>query len=277
MKLLHLYPAAWRARYGDELAALVEELDRDGRMSWRAQFDIVRRGLVERLRALGLRGLPPDEREREGSLLVLYAWTLFVLGGVGVQKTSEHWQAATPLGRQGLPSTAFDVLVAAAGVGSALVLLGVAASRQQLASFVRGGGWGEIRGPIVRAAVLTVVAAAMTAGLASWAHSLTPAARNGADHVYSGAFLAWAVFCAGCLFAWAAAAASTARRLSLPPAPLRLEARLAVAVSATMVVVTIATAVCWGSVASAAPWFLAGRPIGSNASPLVANIAVSTA
>jgi hypothetical protein len=169
------------------------------------------------------------------------------------------------------------VLLVAAGVGSALVLLGVALALPKLAALVRGGGWPQVRRPIVRAAVLTVLAAAAAGGLAAWAHSLTPAARNGGDHAYAGAFLAWIVLCAVCLFAWAAAAASAARPLSLQPALLRLEAWLALAVSATMVVMTLAAAVWWASVASAAPWFFAGRPVGSDVFPLTANMIVSLA
>jgi hypothetical protein len=121
MRLLGVYPASWRARYGDELATLIEELDRNARMSWRIRLEVVRAGLVERARVLlGLRALPPQERAREGSLLVLYAWMLFVLGGFGVQKASEHWKAVTPAAKQALPSAAFDVLIAAAVVGTAL-------------------------------------------------------------------------------------------------------------------------------------------------------------
>src|SRR5262249_23620946 len=162
--------------------------DRDGRMSWRTRLDIVRGAVVERVRALGLRGLPPQDRAREGSLLVLYAWTLFVLGGFGVQRASEHWPAATPAGKQGLPQAAFDVLLAAAGAGSVLVLVGVAVALPRLAALVREGGWAQIRRPILVAVVLTALAAAATAGVAAWAHSLAPGSRNGADHAYGAAF-----------------------------------------------------------------------------------------
>jgi hypothetical protein len=43
-----------------------------------------------------------------------------------------------------------------------------------------------------------------------------------------------------CRFAWTAAAVATARRLQLPERTLRREARLAVAVTAAMVVMTAA-------------------------------------
>jgi hypothetical protein len=60
----------------------------------------------------------------------------------------------------------------------------------------------------------------------------------------------------------------------LPVGTLRVEVWLAVAVSAAMAVMTIATAVWWGSLASAAPWFFDGRPTGSNANALQWNIIV---
>jgi hypothetical protein len=274
MKLLRVYPAAWRVRYGDELATLIDELAGGARMSWRVRLDVLRGGLVERVRVLGLGGPPPRERARQGSVLVLYAWMLFVLGGFGVQKASEHWKAVTPTAKQGLPAAAFDVLIAAAAVGSGLVLLGVAVSLPRLAALIRRGGWAQIRRPIVRAAVLSLLLVAATFGLAAWAHSLTPAARNGHNAVYSAVFIAWIVLFAACLLAWAAAAAATARQLSLSAGLLRFEVWLGAAVSAAMTVMTIATAVWWGSLASAAPWFFEGKPVGSSASALVSNMIV---
>ena len=263
MRLLRVFPTAWRARYGEELANLIDELAGDSRTAWRVRFDVVRAGLAERLRVHDPSRLPPLERAREGSLLVLYAWTLFVLGGFGIQKASEHWRAVTPAAKQGVPAAAFDVLLVAAAVGSALVLVGIAALLPRLAALLRAGGWPRIRRPIVRAAVISVLAAAATVGLARWAHSLTPRARNGADLAYSGVFLAWVALLAACLFSWAAAAAATARRLALPARMLRVEVMLAAAAGATMAVMTVAAAVWWGSLARAAPWFFAGRPAGS--------------
>jgi hypothetical protein len=277
VRLLRAYPAAWRARYGDELATLVEELGNNARMSWRDRFDVVRSGVTERARVLLAGGLPPREQAREGSLLVLCAWTLFVLGGFGVQKASEHWQAVTPAGKQGLPAAAFDVLFWTAGIGSALVLFGVALSLPGFAALIRGGGWTKIRRPIVRALLLSLLGVAATAGLARWAHSLTPAARNGHNSLYSGVFVAWVLLFAACLAAWVAAARATARQLPWPERILRLEVWLGLAVSAAMAVMTVATAIWWGAVAGAAPWFFEGRPVGSNASALTLNLALPSA
>ncbi len=274
MRLLRVYPASWRKRYGDELVTLIDELGQSGRMSWSVRLDVVRAGVAQRVRTLGLAGLPPSVRAREGSLLVLYAWGLFVLGGFGLEKAAEHWQAVTPTADQRVPAAAFDGVVVAAAIGSTLVLLGVVVLLPRLASMIRQGGWPIVRPPIVRASVLTLLTVAATVGLALWAHSLTPAARNGHYLPYEVVFGAWLALVAGCLFAWAAAGAATARRLSWSNGLLRLEAWLSLAVTATMAAMTIAAAVWWTSLAGAAPWFFTGRPIGSHASALVANMIV---
>ncbi len=277
VRLLRIYPRAWRARYGDELATLIEELEAGGRLTWRARLDLVRAGVVERVRALGPGGVPPRDRAREGALIVLYAWMVFAIAGFGVQKASEHWRAATPTAERGLPSAAFDVLVVAAAVGAALVVLAVALSLPRLAALIHERGWVEIRRPIVRAALLSVLTVAATLGLGIWAHSLTPLARNGGDAAYSWAFAGWVVLVAAALLAWAAAAAAAARLLAFSARLIHLEVWLGVAVSAAMTIVTVATGVWWGSLASAAPWFFDGRSAGSGASALQWNIAVPAA
>lgn len=277
MRLLRAYPAAWRARYGDELVALLDELDGAARMSSRVRLDVVRAGIAERARTLAAAGAAPPERARRGSVLVLYAWMLFVLGGFGVQKASEHWQAATPSGDRTLPAVGFDALVVTAAVGSALVVLGVVVALPRLVRLLRGGGWSSVRLPILVATGLSLLTVAATGGLAAWAHSLRPVARNGGDAVYAGVFGGWVLLVAVCLFAWAYAASATARRIPFSVRQLRLEAGLAAATSAAMVVMTLAAAVWWGAVASAAPWFFDGLPVGSSGGPLAANVIVPVA
>ena len=274
MRLLRVYPSAWRARYGDELATLIEELDRGARMSWRDRVDIVRAGFGERARMLAPGGLPAPARAREGSLLVLYAWTAFIVGGFGFEKVSEHWKAVTPTAKQALPAAAFDVVLIAAAAGSALVLLGVALSLPRLAALIRAGGWAEIRRPIIRAASLSLLAVAATAGLAAWAHSLSPAARNGSDAAYSGVFLAWIVLFATCLLSWAVAAAATARRLAVPVTTLRVQVWLGATVTAAMAVITVATAVWWGAHSRARRRGFRRATAGGRASGVVSNMVV---
>ena len=269
--LLRCYPPAWRARYGEELEALIVESSGGRRVSWRVWLDVALAGGRVRLRSSGLTGdaVPPGERSRAGSLLVLCAWVLFVGAGFGVQKTSEHWQSATPASSQGLPAGAFAVLVVAAALGSVLVLTGIACVCPSLVAFMRGGGWGEIRGVVLRAVLVTAPTLAATIALLVWAHRLSSGQRSGHDSVYLLGVGAWALLMAACLVAWTVAGVATARRLAFSAKLLRLEAWLAAAVSTTMAVMTIATAIWWAALASAAPWFFAGRPVGTSTSALV--------
>ena len=275
--LLRCYPPAWRARYGEELEALIVESSGGRSMSWRIGLDIALAGGRERLRSSGLTGdaVPPGERSRAGSLLVLCAWVLFVVAGFAVQKTSEHWQSATPASSQGLPVGAFDALVVAAALGSALVLAGIACVCPSLVAWMRGGGWREIRAVVLRAALVTVPTMAATVALVVWAHRLSSGQRSGHDSAYVLGFGAWALLVVACLVAWTAAAVATARRLALSAKLLRLEAWLAAGVSSTMAAMTIATAVWWAALARAAPWFFTGRPAGTSASALVPQLLVA--
>ena len=120
--LLRSYPPAWRLRYGAELAAVLEA----DVLTARACVDVVRSGIVERLRGGGLVGddLPADDQIRSGALVVLCAWTAFVVAGCGFQKVSEHWQDGTRATARGVPNGAFDVLVAAAAAGSVVAAAG---------------------------------------------------------------------------------------------------------------------------------------------------------
>jgi len=271
-RLLRLYPADWRARYGEELTALVVETSCGG-VPWRVRADVSLAAARERLRSAGLSGdAPPGERVRGGALLALCAWALFVVAGAGVQKLSEHWQAATPAGSRGVPSAAFTALVAGAAVGTALVLAGIAAATPSLVRLVRGGGWPLVRRKVVVAAALTALAAAATVGIVVWARHLDAARRDGRDAAYAGAVAAWALLLVCSLAAWTAAAVATARRLELSPRTLRLEALLAAGVAAAMAAMTAATAVWWAALATSAPWFLAGRPPGEPGSPLAPSL-----
>jgi hypothetical protein len=273
--LLRLYPTGWRARYGEELEALVLESSAR-RVPWNVRLDVVAAAGREWSRELAGGG-PAPERVRAGALVVLRAWALFVVAGLGVQKTSEHWQSVTPPGGRGLPAAAFDALVVAAAAGSVLVLAGIALTLPSFVRFLRSGGWPLIRTPIAFALATTVVLVPSTAALSVWAHALSNQQRNGQDYLYAGLFLVWLLLAVVCLAAWTAAAVATARRLELSALVLRLEARFAALVAAAMVVMTAAAAAWWATLAQAAPWFFAGRPVGASASPLSPQLLAATA
>ena len=221
--LLHAYPRRWRERYGEELLALLEAEP----LTWRVRANVVVAGLRERLCGSG----PPQRR-------VLWAWTVFVVGGMAFQKTSEHWQTVVPGSDRAVPKAAFDIVQVAAVIGSAGILIGVALALPAFLRDLGSGGWAAVRRPILVASASTVAAGA---ALVTVALRTRRRRCNGLRRLR--------VFS---LLAWTHAATVAAQRL----APLRVHSYLALAVSATMVVTTIAAAVWFASVTADAPSFV---------------------
>ncbi len=276
--LLRIYPPAWRDRYGDELSSVIHEARASGAgSSLSISIDVLSAGIVERMRSVGLvgTGLTPEERTTSGVLRVLWAWIIFVLGGIGVAKAAEYWANAVPSASRKLPSTAYETLVIASLIGSVAVVGGLALTSRTLITFLRQGGWPKVRRGVLRAAVLTLVTAVALVAVSGWAHQLDHAQRNGSDSLYSAAILAWILLFVSCLVAWTIAAVSTARLLGLKRPVLALETFASFAVVGTMIVMTIATAIWWAAVARSAPWYLAGTTQGAHGSILPLNLVVS--
>ena len=225
-RLLRFYPEAWRERYGAELASLLDE----GELSWRVQLDVIRGGLIQRARQSGLAGddVPATEQLRAGVLLVLCAWSVFVVAGCAFAKLSEHWQNVTPGDSRGWLQGRFNVLLLAAELGTVAVLIGIAVSLSAFVAFLRAGGWVSIRRPILRAAIVSAATVAVSGGLVFWAHHLTNGQRNGGDSVFGAAFVVWALFIFGSIALWtvAAVAAGAAHWTHRVPTPRRSTHRL---------------------------------------------------
>jgi hypothetical protein len=256
-RLLRLYPRAWRARYGNELEALILESSGGRPVPWRTRVDVALAAGREHLQELRRRGgRSEQERARAGALRTLWGWMLFVCAGVAVQKLSEHWQGSVPAARRPLPAAAFGGLVAGAAVGSTVVLAGLVAVIPSLRAFVRSGGLSGIRIALARSLLATLLAAAAGLAVGVWAHRLTPYERNGHDSVYAAAFVAFGLLAAVCLASWVATASAVVRRLELSPGVLRFEAGAATAVAAAMAAMTAATVVWWRSAAHAVPGLL---------------------
>ncbi|HEY4349537.1 MAG TPA: hypothetical protein VGM80_18310, partial [Gaiellaceae bacterium] len=273
-----LYPAPWRARYGEELDALILETNGGDRTPAKTYANVALSGARERMRASGLvgDGIPPNERMRAGSLLVLSAWAMFVAAGLGVAKFSEHWQVAvTPRGN--LPAGAFHALLIGAAAGSGFVLAGIALALPSLVAFLRDGGWPGIRRRVLIAVTISLLSIAATIGLAGWAHGLTLGQRNGHDLGYSLAFLAWAFTALCSLAAWAVTAVATARRLALPTTVLRIEGWLSTGATVAMGAMTAATVSWWVALADSAPWALSGGRPGASGSAVPPQLVVEAA
>jgi hypothetical protein len=273
-RLLRWYPAQWREQYGQELGALIEDT-LDGQPAGpRLRVSVACAGLRERGHQSGLAGssAAPADRARAGFVLVLCAWTGFVIAGCVFASLSDNFRPAVPAGAQGLSSGAYGAVQVAAAVCALAVLTGALAAGPAFGRFLRAGGWGSARRHLLRAAGATAAAAAAVAGLASAARVATYPQRNGGDWLYSLAFIVVALLVWAALALWTRAAAVVAARLTLSRAVLATEVALAVVVTAGMIVMTIATAAWWAVLASSAPWFLQGARPGSASSALTPNL-----
>jgi len=247
------------------MLALIEDETGAGRPGLRVRLSLVRHGLAERARGAGVVG-PSTSREtdlRRGALLVLVAWSAFVVAGAGYSKAAEHFDAAVPVGTHALPQVAYDIVVAFGVLGGLLVLVGAAIAVPGFLRILRGGVWSALRGHVLRASALTAVTAALVIPLAMWAHHLSDQQRNGGSAGYSVAFLAWAGLAVVSLMLWTAVVVAVGRRAELSPRALRVEAGLAVGLAAVMVAVTVASVVWWAGMAVYAPWFLTGQRAGT--------------
>ena len=260
---LRWYPPSWRARYGDELTALLDD-EYEEHLPPLVQLGLVTGGLRQRVRQSGLLGdsVPAAEGVRAGALLVLAAWVAFVVAGASFAKFSEHFDEALPhnMGGHRVADLAFTVLQTVAGVASILVVVGGVIAVPASVRYLRAGGWPSVRRHFLRALACTGITIAATVPLVVWAHRLTPHQRNGGFHLYGTVFLFWAALIVMTLTLWTVVAIAAGRRIELSRAILTWEAVLAVVIAAAMVVMVGATAVWWGAMAEDAPTFLNAGP-----------------
>jgi hypothetical protein len=275
--MLRWYPSRWQARYGEEFTAMIED-DLGGKApTLRYQWSIARSGLGERLREAGVMGnsVSPSERVRGGALTVLCAFALFVVPGVGFAKISEHWDESIHRGSRHLPAVSFNLLGSLAVACAAAVLIAAVALLPALVQFIRSGGWPTIRRRVLWAVSASLVTAAVGAGLVTWAVHLTNHQRNSGFGGYQVLFAMTAILFAATIATWTTVAVAITRRLNIRLNQTKMTGVLAVLVSLCMPVMTAAAALWWGSMATAAPWFLAGTPVGTPSSPLATNLFVA--
>jgi hypothetical protein len=241
--LLRLYPPAWRARYGDEFAALLDLAP----LSLWSLLDIL-------LGALDARWLTRDwristmstltRRLRRSEIAIFCAYIAFVVAGSAFAKITEYddFQAATHTFP--LIGIAFNTLVVAAWVALAAVVIGgaplaLAAARAALAA----RRWGTL-------ALLAVPALALGA-LYAFVLLLTrvigPAihAGNGATTANYHLGIALGGFFLLCAIASTAAVARAIAQSEIAPGLYRFARIPAAVATLAMLVVTLALLV-WG-------------------------------
>ncbi|MGO8863845.1 MAG: hypothetical protein ACLQRH_24225 [Acidimicrobiales bacterium] len=263
---LRWYPRPWRARYGDELLTLLDD-EYGGHPPALVRLSLVTGGLQQRARYSGLTGAaaPAADGVRAGVLVVLAAWTAFVIAGASFAKFSEHFDEALPhsMGAHRVPDLAFTVLQTVAGVAGVLVVAGALVAVPALVRFLRADGWSSVRGHFLRALACTALTGAVAAPVLVVAHQLTPHQRNGGLQWYGALFFIWAALIVATLTLWTVFAAAAGRRVTFSKPTLVAEAILAAAVAVAMLAMVGATAVWWGAMAKDAPTFLSASPGGA--------------
>ena len=253
-RMLRWYPSAWRTRYGDEMTALMEDSYGTSRsVPGRVRRDLVRSGLGERITSVFGSSPSPAARVRDGSVLVLCGWALFLIAGGGFGKFTDRWEAGTPKATRGLAGFGFDAAVAMGVAGCAVVLVAAVLVGPSFIRLVRQGGWERIRRPVVRAVGAVTIAIALVAAMAGWAHHLGSIDRNGGLTIYSAFFVLMGLVVVGAVVAATAAAVAVARQTALARETLRVLGVLALALTSIMAVLLGGMAAWWGTEASAAP------------------------
>jgi hypothetical protein len=264
------------------LALIEDEIGADD-PALRLRLSLVGHGLAERARGAGVAG-PSTSRVtdlRRGALLVLVAWSAFMVAGAGYAKAAEHFDAAVPVGAHALPQIAYDIVVAFGVLGGVLVLVGAAVALPGFLRILGAGAWSALRGHVVRASALSAITVTLVIPLEMWAHQLSAHQRNGGSLGYEAAFLTWVAFAVVSLTLWTAVAVSVGRRVDLSRRAVRAEAGLALGLAAVMGVVTAASVVWWVGMAVYAPTFLTGQPAGTGSAlfdlPLLVAVGVMLA
>ena len=279
-RLLRWYPAAWRARYGDEFTELLIAEFAERPRSWRRAADVARGGVQARLTRVGLSGSPPESAEQVRAGLATAACSAGAFLAIGIAMWAQltigwEWEpprnAATMIGMTAMTAA---VLLLAVLALLALVPLGwsaACAARDRRARHLLAPALLAVAGAAVLAAGShhfengwpgTGAHAWAQQGLVpggvaafSWAATLSISsywAHPAALAAFPAPEIAWMAVSPAALIAGVAGVAGLVRRLDLSPRVLRFQARLAGSAAAVMAVF-LAGAGCWVVAAGSGP------------------------
>lgn len=156
--LLRLYPAAWRARYGEEFAALLS----DQRLTPRVALDVLLGALDAQLRVVPLWGGESRmvNRLRSSQIAVFCAYICFVVAGIGFQKMTEYDDFTSAAHQHTFVGVTYDAIV----VGAAISLLAVVAGGVPLALAALRFAWERRRWDIALLLATPAIALAALLG-----------------------------------------------------------------------------------------------------------------
>jgi len=255
---LALYPLAYRRRYGEEMAALVE----DQGASPRAVADLARGALRAHVRPepVVAESLGRDDRVRLGVSAVLLCWVLFTLAGLALYKTTEGRSFEGLGGAPGLLGVARLVIQILAAVGSAAIVVGAAPLVPAALRQARSR-------PAARRAVLLACGCVGTFLGATAALVVLAAAKPGFSSGVEALVLAgWAMVAAACGIGCALAARRGLFAIAVPRRTLAFAAACATVVAAAMVGIALLTLAYLLDLVVAAPG-LASSPNGPLGEP----------
>lgn len=259
-RLLRWYPPAWRQRYGDELSALIEDM---GGLSPRFRRGVVVGGLRERLHE-ACRPRPPAERARTGVLLVLVSWAVVMVAGPSFANLADGFTRTLPRQSGSISVIAYAAVVTFAVCGALALLAGVVVASPSFLRLLRTGGSAPLRRSIRRALFVTAVGGLAFVALVVITHALGPVQRS----VWSlAAFCVVSALWVVVIASWTVVGGSVWRRMDVSPRLLRVESALALTSAASTVLLTAASAIWWGAVATAAPRFLQSSAGSSGLNP----------
>ena len=235
--LLRLYPEAWRARYGAEYAALLEQHGIDAR----TLADVVL-GAVDARRGAGARR-SADAVRRQALVASLWALVLFGAAGAGFQRMAEYDDFTSAAAHHPLVGAGMDMIVAGACVvGLAAAGCGLALARSVADDVVRRRRPEVVRPLVMSAAGAIVVVLALVA-LVVYAHTSSARAPQGAGNL--AALAAWMLASAVGVAVAIAGAARALSRATISTVPLRRAVRCAWAGAAGMTI-TLVGILVWG-------------------------------
>ena len=255
-RLIRWYPREWRARYGGEMTALLEDSYATASdVPVRVRLGLVGRGLAERARTAGFIGsaLEPTQELRDGAILVLCGWPLFLIAGAVFGKFADNWWIGTPAVERLPASASFDAAAVLGVLGCAVVALAALLAVPPFVRLVQAGRWNTVRRPLRRAGLALVLAAVLLGGGLTWAHHLGPHDRNGGMAVYGAAFIVIGLATFVAILSAAAAAAAVARRIDVSARVLRGLGVMALALSAVMTLLFTSIVTWWATEAAHAP------------------------
>jgi hypothetical protein len=263
--IVKFYPSSWRDRYGDELTMFLNDRYGDGPVPIAARLSMMGTGSLERLRSVGIIGksVDWDKRVRGKSLLVLGAWVLFVIAGVGLSRHTAHWTSVVPSQAPGpslvVPQGPSLVGMGAVGAAAGLFILVIAAlvSLPAFVRMVRSDGRMR-RWTTVRAVGITLAAAIACIAIVVLIRGGGPAQGNFAIQQWR-PLAAFVVMLVVGAFAIVAAATMVlfVTRLETSRRVTKVLGLLALAMTALLTVIFVGSVILWTSSAIPSQWSFA--------------------